>query len=88
VQSEGAKSHRVERQYGEFLRTFALPEKVKGEDIEASYENGVLYLVLPKSEATSPKKIEIAEPKGGLFKKIAGLGKEEDDKDKKITVNG
>jgi HSP20 family protein len=88
MQGEGAKSHRVERQYGEFLRTFTLPEEVKGEGIEASYENGVLYLVLPKSEAAKPKRIEIAEPKGGILKKIASFGKGEEEKDKKIAVSG
>ena len=85
MQGEGTKSHRVERQYGEFVRTFTLPDDVKGGEIEASYENGVLYLVLPKTEAAKPKRIEIGEPKSGLLKRIVGLGKAEEDK--KVVVN-
>jgi HSP20 family protein len=48
-----------ERVFGSFSRTFALPEGVKGDDVKATYKNGVLEIELPKSEAVQPKKIEI-----------------------------
>jgi HSP20 family protein len=88
MQGEGARPRRVERQYGEFLRTFALPEEVRGEGVEASYEDGVLSLSLPKSEAAKPKRIEIGEAKGGSFRRIAGFGKGDEEKDKKVAVSG
>jgi HSP20 family protein len=48
-----------ERVFGSFTRTFALPEGVKGDDVKATYKNGVLEIELPKSEAVQPKKINI-----------------------------
>ncbi len=41
--------HRVERRYGSFLRTFALPETVEAEKIAANYDKGVLKVTLPKT---------------------------------------
>ena len=40
--------HRVERRYGSFQRTFALPETVDSDNIGAKYERGVLKVTLPK----------------------------------------
>ena len=40
----------IETQYGKFGRTFALPENVDGQKIQAQYENGILLLTLPKDE--------------------------------------
>src|SRR5690606_40475931 len=40
----------VETQYGSFGRTFILPEDVKGDKIEAKYNNGILEIVVPKDE--------------------------------------
>ena len=42
--------HRVERRYGSFQRTFALPDNVDAEKIEAKYDKGVLKVHLPKME--------------------------------------
>lgn len=42
--------HRVETQYGSFLRTFLLPEDVKPEGIAAEYMDGILKVNLPKDE--------------------------------------
>lgn len=41
--------HRVERRYGSFLRSFALPETVDAEKIGAKYDKGVLKVTLPKT---------------------------------------
>ena len=41
--------HRVERRYGSFLRSFALPETVDPEKIAAKYDKGVLKVTLPKT---------------------------------------
>ena len=50
---------RVESRYGSFHRCFPLPDAVDQEKIEAGFDNGVLSIVLPKSEAAKPKRIEL-----------------------------
>ena len=56
---EGDTYHRQERRYGQFQRTFQLPFEVEAGEVEATYENGVLHLTLPRSEADKPKRIQI-----------------------------
>ena len=51
---------RVERLYGIFVRSFALPRSVDAEKITATYENGVLEVRVPKREDAKPKQIRIA----------------------------
>lgn len=46
------KYTRKEYNYSSFSRSFTLPDAVNKEKIEAAYENGVLQLVLPKTEET------------------------------------
>jgi HSP20 family protein len=53
-------SYRLERSYGNFVRSFTLPRTVDSTRISARYDNGVLDIVLPKAEEAKPKKIEIA----------------------------
>ncbi len=48
-----------ERRSESFERTFVLPADVDREKIEARFENGLLVLSLPKSEAAKPKQIEV-----------------------------
>ncbi len=50
---------RVERQYGNFTRSFTLPETVDTENISADLNDGVLSLRLPKKEAPTPRKISV-----------------------------
>jgi HSP20 family protein len=51
--------HRVERVFGRFIRSFALPNTVDQEKIKAKYESGVLTVTLPKREETKPKSITV-----------------------------
>ena len=51
--------HCVERYSGTFERSFRVPGKVNSEKIEATYKDGILRLVLPKSEESIPKKIAV-----------------------------
>jgi HSP20 family protein len=51
--------HLRERRYGSFARSISLPTKIKGDAIDASYQNGVLTLRLPKAEESKPKRIAI-----------------------------
>ncbi|MFA6571978.1 MAG: Hsp20/alpha crystallin family protein [Bacteroidota bacterium] len=50
---------RNERQYGNFSRAFQLPELVDASKIEAKYENGMLFLSIPKLEPVKPKEVEV-----------------------------
>lgn len=51
--------HRVESVYGQFTRTFALPNTVNPDAIEATLDHGVLQLRLPKRAEAQPRKIEV-----------------------------
>jgi HSP20 family protein len=52
--------HRLERSYGDFVRTFALPNTVDNEKVTADYKNGVLSISLPKKEAAKPRQVKVA----------------------------
>ncbi len=54
------KYYRIERRYGSFSRSIALPQAVNENGIEAQYENGVLEVTVPKAEIAKPKKIAVA----------------------------
>ncbi|MCL7489271.1 MAG: Hsp20/alpha crystallin family protein [Desulfobulbaceae bacterium] len=56
---EGYTVHRVERGMTTFTRSFTLPADVDSEKVEATLSNGLLTLVLPKSETAKPKQIAI-----------------------------
>jgi HSP20 family protein len=58
-EEKGKKYHRVERAYGSFRRSFALPENADGSKISAEYKDGVLKVHLPKSEQAKKKAIEV-----------------------------
>ncbi|MGQ9813210.1 MAG: Hsp20/alpha crystallin family protein [Dissulfurimicrobium sp.] len=51
--------HRLETRYGSFSRMIRLPVSIDAEKASATYEKGVLKLVLPKKEELKPKQIEI-----------------------------
>ena len=51
--------HRVERRYGAFRRSITLPAHVMAEGIQASADNGVLQILVPKMEEATPKRIKI-----------------------------
>jgi len=54
------KNYRLcERYYGEFVRTFTLPENVDRDGIVAEFKDGVLKLEIPKTEKAKPKQIEV-----------------------------
>lgn len=57
--TENAESCRVERHYGKFERTFALPDTVLTDNVSAKYKDGILILTLPKTEKAKPKEIAV-----------------------------
>ena len=52
--------HRIERRYGSFFRAFTLPSTVNTENVQASYNAGVLKLELAKKPEAQPKQIKIS----------------------------
>ena len=56
--------HRVERSYGQFVRTFSLPNNVDRERIKASFQNGLLQIELPKREDARPRQIQVTGETG------------------------
>jgi HSP20 family protein len=55
--------YRCERSYGSFYRSIPIPSNVDANKIEASFDDGVLELVLPKSAKIKPKKIAVSAKK-------------------------
>lgn len=51
--------HLIERSYGSFCRSVRLPKEVKHDKVNASFKNGVLKIVLPKSEEAKKKEVKI-----------------------------
>jgi HSP20 family protein len=51
--------HRVERRYGSFYRAFTLPNTVDTENVQASYNTGILKLELVKKPEAQPRQIKV-----------------------------
>ena len=51
--------HRLERGYGQFERSFALPETVDPEHVHAAYKDGTLTVTFPKKEVAKPRQIKV-----------------------------
>lgn len=58
-EEKGKKFHKVEREYGSFLRRFMMPSEVDASRVQAEFKNGVLHVRLPKSATAKPKAIEV-----------------------------
>lgn len=58
-EKEGGNVVRSERYYGRQYRTFSLPQDVDDEKAQASYQDGVLQLTLPKKAGTGAKQLTI-----------------------------
>lgn len=58
-EEKGKTFHRIERSSGSFSRTVTLPCNVTEKEVAAEYTNGVLSIVLPKSEDARPRKVSI-----------------------------
>jgi HSP20 family protein len=62
--SSEERVHRAERRYGAFRRSIMLPTHVKADAIEASTNNGVLQILVPKAEEVHAKRIQVRADAG------------------------
>ncbi len=58
-EEKGKTFHRVERRYGAFQRSFALPTAADAAGADATYRDGILCIKLAKREEAKPKAIEV-----------------------------
>lgn len=57
---EAGAVHRSERSAGQFTRSMILPFEVDSDKVKASYQDGLLKIILPKAEAAKPKQIQVS----------------------------
>lgn len=76
-ESKAKGTRRFERSYGSFQRSFTLPSGVDANAVEASLEDGVLRIALPKSEQSKSRAIQVQSGKGNFFSKLIGSKKED-----------
>jgi HSP20 family protein len=62
----GEKVHRSERRYGAFRRSITLPSHVQTDKIEASAQDGVLLILVPKAKEAHAKRIQVRAGKGKM----------------------
>lgn len=58
-EQEGVTYHRRERGTGTFSGTVQLPVDIDVDEVEATLENGILLVTMPKAESVRPRKIEV-----------------------------
>ena len=56
--------HRTERYYGAFRRSITLPGHVEADKIEASTQDGVLQIMVPKAPDVQAKRIQVRAGQG------------------------
>jgi HSP20 family protein len=75
--------HRIESSYGSFARSFALPESVDPDKVDAEIEQGILEVRIAKKPEVAPKRIQVRPHGGKETKQMAGGEPSE-----KTTVKG
>jgi len=73
TEGEEGRFHLSERRYGTFTRSFVLPSSVDAENIQASFEDGVLRVSIPKNERARKRRIDV----GGTGEQI-GVGRQDE----------
>ena len=58
--TNGKNYHRVERSYGQFVRSFTLPNNVDRDNVRARFSDGLLHIEIPKREEAKPRQIRIS----------------------------
>lgn len=62
---EGDQYYAAERSYGQFARTFSLPDGADVEGVRADLRDGVLSLHVPKKPEVQPRRITVGKAGGG-----------------------
>lgn len=75
--SEKTEGGYSEKRYGHYERSITLPSNIDESNIEANYEDGVLYVALPKTEQSKRKEISISDSKKGIWQKLLGHRRDE-----------
>jgi HSP20 family protein len=79
--------HRIESSYGAFTRSFALPESLRTDEVEAEMNEGVLKVRIPKKPEVAPKRIQV-KGHGEEPKQVAAPGQAEAKKEAKEQPAG
>ncbi len=58
-EDKGKTYHRIERSYGKFVRHINLPNEIDESKVKATYQDGILTVILPKPEAARPREVQI-----------------------------
>ena len=58
-EEKGKRYHRIERSYGNFVRSFSLPDDADAKRVNAEFKDGLLKVRVAKSETARPKQIEV-----------------------------
>src|SRR5436190_2364128 len=58
--TNGEKAQRTERYVGTFRRSITLPTRVDPSKVGATYQDGILKVILPKAEEAKPKQIKVS----------------------------
>jgi HSP20 family protein len=59
-EEKGKRFHKIEREYGRFVRRLVLPTDVDAAKVSAEFKDGVLRVQLPKTPEAKPKQVDIA----------------------------
>lgn len=73
---------------GQFHRSFTLPIAVDADKAEASFENGILTVTIPKSAATKPRKIQVKQQQQPLEGQTGQSGRQSSVQKEEIPVHG
>jgi HSP20 family protein len=58
-EEKGTRFHKIEREYGKFVRRFQLPNEIDATKVSADFKDGVLNVHVPKSATAKPKAIDV-----------------------------
>ena len=61
-EGDEGRYHLLERSYGTFTRSFQLPQNVDEDQIDAQFENGLLFVRVPKAALPQPRRISVNAP--------------------------
>ena len=74
TEGQEGRYHLAERRWGTFTRSFVLPRDVDADNIQASFEDGVLTVSIPKSEKARRRKIDVG---GNVTAQQVGTGEQQ-----------